>query len=393
MTNRSGSRTDLRSARTHDTMYPRPPVILVVDDLDQNRRLATSILSRAGYEVVSFESGEAALAEAPQHDPDLVVLDVMMPGMDGFETCRRLRALPICTETPIMFHTALDDLDAYRRALAAGADDFLVKPIRHGELLIRVRSLIRLRRLSRELEAQAKVSKRQRDELATLQRQKDELMALVVHDLKSPLAVMTMDAQFALQRAKLDPDLRDCLESIESSTETMSRMVLNLLDISRAEDHALVLRRTPTSIDELVAVVARSLRRRAAEKRHRLEVKSDPAIADVDVDLLRRVLENLVDNACKYTPAGGAIVIEVAAREGRVHLCVSDEGPGIPEHARERIFDKYAQLEGRRDVHSRGLGLTFCKLAVEAHGGRIWVAENHPKGSRFCIALGAQEAT
>jgi signal transduction histidine kinase len=388
---RSPSRTDQRAVR-NDTMYPRPPVIVVVDDLDQNRRLATSILSRAGYEVVSFDSGEAAIAEAAQHDPDLVVLDVMMPGMDGFETCRQLRALPMCAQTPIMFHTALDDLDAYRRALAAGADDFLVKPIRHGELLIRVRSLIRLRRLSRELEAQAEVSKRQRDELATLQRQKDELMALVVHDLKSPLAVMTMDAQFALQRGSLDPDLRDCLESIEGATEMMSRMVMNLLDISRAEDRALVLRRTPTNIDELVAGVARRLRRRAAEKRHRLEVRAEPAVAEVDVDLLRRVLENLVDNACKYTPAGGAIALEVSPRDGRVDLCVSDEGPGIPEHARERIFDKYAQLEGRRDVHSRGLGLTFCKLAIEAHGGRIWVAENHPKGSRFCIALGAQEA-
>jgi signal transduction histidine kinase len=378
--------------RTNDTMYPRPPVILVVDDLDQNRRLATTILSRAGYQVLSFDSGEAAIAEIAQHDPDLVVLDAMMPGIDGFETCRRIRAMPVCAQTPIMFHTALDDLDAYRQALAAGADDFLVKPIRHGELLIRVRSLIRLRRLSRELEAQATVSRRRRDELATLQRQKDELMALVVHDLKSPLAVMTMDAQFALQRAGIDDDLRDCLESIETSTETMSRMVMNLLDISRAEDRALVLRRSTTHVDELVTGVAHTMRRRAAEKRHRLEVRVEPATAEVDIDLMRRVLENLVDNACKHTPTGGAIALEVAEREGRVDLCVSDEGPGIPEHAREHIFDKYAQLEGRRDVHSRGLGLTFCKLAVEAHGGRIWVAENHPRGSRFCIALVAQEA-
>ena len=121
-------------------------------------------------------------------------------------------------------------------------------------------------------------------------------------------------------------------------------------------------------------------------------MRAEPAVADVDSDLLRRVLENLVDNACKYTPAGGAISLEVAPHEGRVDLSVSDEGPGIPEHARDRIFDKYAQLEDRRHVHGRGLGLTFCKLAVEAHGGRIWVAENHPHGSRFCIALVGGEA-
>jgi len=364
------------------------PRVLVVDDVDQNRSLAHAILTPAGCEVVPAESGEAALESFALVGADLVLLDVMMPGMDGFETCRRLRALPGGPDTPIVFLTALDDLASHAKAIESGADDFLLKPIKRIELIIRTRSLLRLKKLTRELEKAYELTQAQRDELLTLQRQKEELTALLVHDLKNPLAVVMMETQLALDWTRPGDRVRESLENAEDATRRTLRMVMNLLDISRAEDGALALHREPIDAAELVSELGRSLGRLVAEKSQRLRVAAAPATVSADRELLRRVLENLVDNACRFTPSNGEILLESAKTvHGEVELCVSDEGPGIPADQRDRVFDKYAQLDGPRDARNRGLGLRFCKLAIEAHGGYIAVEENTPRGSRFSIRL------
>jgi signal transduction histidine kinase len=131
------------------------------------------------------------------------------------------------------------------------------------------------------------------------------------------------------------------------------------------------------------------LSRRVAERSQRLELEAEPAVVEGDRDLLRRVLENLVDNACKYTNEGGVISIRTRREAKSIKVEVVDDGPGIPAEARERVFDKYVQLGERRARSSRGLGLAFCKLAIEAHGGHIWVQDNQPHGARFCIELDA----
>src|SRR4029077_6880065 len=172
------------SAATVET----PATILVVDDNLQNREVAEGHLVGAGYAVIQAEGGEEALPMLEARRPDLVLLDVLMPGIDGFEPCRRIRLLPVVGDTPILFLTALGDLTTHKAALDSGADDFLTKPINRTELLIRVRSLLRIKQLGDELKRNYDVIRSQRDALLVAQRQKEELTALIVHDLKNPLS-------------------------------------------------------------------------------------------------------------------------------------------------------------------------------------------------------------
>ena len=176
--------------------------ILVVDDAPQNRLLADARLSGAGYRVTQAESGEAALRAFENDPPDLVLLDVRMPGLDGFDTLARLRALPDGDDVPVVFLTAFDDDDTHRRALAAGVDDFLSKPLRPTELLIRVRSLLRLREAMRNLHASHSLVSAQRDALLQARNLRERLSTFIVHDLKIPLQNISAATEVVQRRTE-----------------------------------------------------------------------------------------------------------------------------------------------------------------------------------------------
>jgi signal transduction histidine kinase len=388
-------KVDDRAHSRERSHTPSRPSVLVVDDFELNARQVASVLEREGYEVVIADSGPSALSAFRRSPTDVVLLDALMPGMDGFETCSRLRALPRGAETPIVFFTGLDDPESHEKAMDVGGDDFLLKPIRRAELLIRVRSLMRLKQVTKELQDQCDISRKQAEELRALQRQKDELVALVVHDLKTPLAVLNLDSQFmlgSLSDLNAPEEVRECVDGIRDTIQKMRRLVLDLLDIGRAESGALVLRRGPVDLRVLVERVASAMQRSLAEKHQRLELKVEPAVIHADGELLRRVIVNLVDYACLYSEEHGVVVIEARVAGGAVKLEVVDQGPGIPPESRAIIFEKYVQIGERRHRYSRGLGLAFCKLAIEAHGGRISIESNEPTGARFCIDLAADVA-
>jgi two-component system sensor histidine kinase/response regulator len=375
--------------------------ILVVDDNLQNREVAEGHLVGAGYQAVQAESGEEALSllQAETVRPALVLLDVLMPGLDGFETCRRIRALPGGSRVPILFLTALGDLGTHKAALDSGADDFLTKPINRTELLIRVRSLLRIKELSDEQARNLEVISKQRDALMEAQRQKEELTALIIHDLKNPLSSILSNVQFALGQQSLGVDERDSLRDVLRASQSMVRMVMNLLDISRSEDGALVPHMSEFELPALLREVGSEMERRIEDKNQRLELAVAPDVRAMtaDRDLVRRILENLVDNAYKYGPRRATIRVEVSllpVGSGRaadtVEIRVRDQGEGIPGAFRQKIFEKYARIEGRSALevrNSHGLGLVFCRRAVELHGGEIWVEENVTRGSCFCVRL------
>jgi two-component system sensor histidine kinase/response regulator len=377
------------------------PTILVVDDNLQNREVAEGHLVGAGYQAVQAESGEEALAllAGGAQKPDLILLDVLMPGLDGFETCRRMRALPGGSRIPILFLTALGDLGTHKAALDSGADDFLTKPINRTELLIRVRSLLRIKALSDEQARHLGVISSQRDALIEAQQQKEELTALIIHDLKNPLSSILSNVQFALGQTDLGVDERDSLRDVLRASQSMVRMVMNLLDISRSEDGALVPHLTDFELPGLLGEVTSEMERRIEDKEQRVElaVAPDVRVMTADRDLVRRILENLVDNAYKYGPRHATIRIEAALlpaaperASDTVELRVRDEGEGVPLAFRRKIFEKYARVDGRsaHEVrNSHGLGLVFCRRAVEIHGGQIWVEENPGRGSCFCVRL------
>ena len=385
---------------------PRAATLLVVDDNLQNREVAEGHLVGAGYAVVQAEGGAEALELIPSLRPDLVLLDVLMPGMDGYETCRRIRALPEHSDVPVLFLTALGDLETHKAALESGADDFLTKPINRTELLIRVRSLLRIKQLSDELRGNVQVIRSQRDALLAAQRGKDELTALIVHDLKNPLSSILSNVQFVQARATLPVDERESLEDIERASQAMVRLVMNLLDVGRSEDGALVPHVTQFDLPALLAEVCSEMGRRIVDKEQRLALAAAPGVRAVhgDRDLVRRIVENLIANPYRSGPRRAPISIDVVratmdARsppanddgvERAVEIKVRDEGAGIPAAYRQIVFEKYGPAGGtggREARSSRGLGLVFCRRAVDLHGGAIWIDDQAARGSCFCVRL------
>lgn len=365
------------------------PRILVVDDNEQNRALARATLEGEDYEVVLCGSGADALAEFERAPPDCVLLDVRMPGMDGFEVCAKLRALPSGTETPVVFLTALRDVDTFDAALRAGGDDFLTKPVRPTELVLRVQAALRIRRLNASNREYYELVRKQRDDLMRLQLQKERLSAFVVHDLKNPVSSVDLLAQTLLRDRELPERCRHHVTTIRDEVRALNRLILNLLDISKSEEGRLTPARERVEAARWVEDALEALSVRARAKQVRLESAVELDAVRGDPDLLRRVLENLLENAVRHAPEESAVGVSVRAVGAEAELRVADAGAGVPESQRESVFDRFVQLEssgGRAARGGRGLGLAFCRLAVEAHGGRIWVESAAP-GAVFCVRL------
>jgi signal transduction histidine kinase len=363
--------------------------VLVVDDNEQNRALAKATLEVEDYEVLLAESGQRALELVESRTPDCVLLDVRMPGMDGPETCRRLRALPGGKEVPVLFLTASRDVDVFEAALAAGGDDFLTKPVQTTELVLRVQAALRMRELDVKNREYFELVRRQRDDLMRLQLQKERLMAFVVHDLKNPVSTVDLLAQVLQRDKKLGPDARETADSIRIEVLNLMRLILNLLDISKSEEGALTISAAPVSLPALVQTLLEGLDVRARAKEIALSQEIEALDIQADKDLLRRVLENLLDNALRYAPKASRVTVTTRSHPGEVELRIADQGHGIPPEMRESIFDRFVQLEHKDRAApraGRGLGLTFCRLAVEAQGGRIYVEDGQP-GTVFCIRL------
>jgi signal transduction histidine kinase len=360
-----------------------------VDDNAQNRALCEAALEDEGYRVIQADGGETGVEAFAAHAPDCVLLDVRMPGLDGFGACARIRALPGGAETPILFLTALRDVETFDGALRAGGDDFLTKPTRPDELIARVAAAIKLRKMSAEIHEYYDVVRRQRDDLMRLQLQKERLSAFLVHDLKNPVNAMDLHAQMLLRNPELPKSAVQSVQQIRAGARSLTRMVMNLLDISKSEEGKLSARLSDVDAGALASDVLAELALRAEGGDVRLRAVIDLPRLRTDPDLLRRVLENLVENAIRHAPGGSEVRLIGAVVDGAVELRVIDSGPGVTPEQRDKIFEPYVQLEhGERVVTraGRGLGLAFCRLAVTALDGRIWVEDANP-GAAFCIRL------
>jgi len=361
--------------------------ILVVDDNEANRSLVRETLEGEGYEIVEATGGSEGVAAFERTLPDCVLLDVHMPDLDGFAVCERIRSHPSGPETPIVFLTALRDVDTFDRALRAGADDFLTKPVRPTEIVVRVQAALKLRKMSRALREHYELLKRQRDDLLRVQLEKERITAFVVHDLKNPVNAMDLHAQVILRDRTLPESAHESARHIRAAARQLHRMIYNLLDVAKADEGALAPHRVEVDLRLLVREVVDELAVSAEAREVTLETVLDGDRAFVDEDLLRRALTNLVENAIRYAPSGSVVRIVARREPGGVELRVVDAGRGVPPEMRQRIFEPFAQADAEERARAgRGLGLTFCKRMAEAHGGRIWIEDAAP-GSAFCLKI------
>ena len=367
------------------------PIILVADDVPANVELLFDQLHVLGFRAIASHDGPSALKTCFEQMPDLCILDVSMPAGDlgvddrstGFEVCRRIKRDPRTARIPVIFVTALNDTTDRVKAIEAGGDDFLTKP--HNRLVLgaRVRSLLKLKAATDALEESLRKQKE-------LEKVRDDLMKMIVHDLKSPLTSiigameMLIDGDFGT----LTTEQRSALGDAETRAEDLLALIEDLLEVARLEETRLALHLAPTAPGALLTEVRHEWEMRVLQEGATviLEVADDAPVIEADQALVKRVFGNLLQNSLTHSARAVTVTLGARRENDGMLFTVADDGVGIPAEYHDIIFRKFEQVKTLHipRVRSSGLGLAFCKLVVEAHGGRIWVKSGgETAGSAF----------
>ena len=377
----------------------KPELILVADDIPANVELLLDQLNSLGYETITAGDGPSAIAAAFEKHPDLCILDVAMPAGDlgvddrstGFEVCRRIKRDPRTSRIPVIFVTALNDTSDRVRGIEAGGDDFLTKP--HNRLVLgaRVRSLLKLKAATDALEDSLR-------KLRELEKVRDDLMKMIVHDLKTPLTSVLATLEMLADGDFGEVSIRQkaAIADGETKAEDLLALIDDILEVARIEDAHISLALAPIAPGALLAELVHEWGHRFQQEQATasVNVADDAPVFSADKNLIKRVFSNLIQNA--VTHSSHPVHVELSAKKAGhgVLFTVSDNGPGIPPEYHEVIFRKFGQVQVPRAPRTRttGLGLAFCKLVVERHGGRIWVKSTEGQGSSFYIELPADPA-
>ena len=373
------------------------PSILVVDDVEPNIVALEALIGDLGCEVVRATSGNDGLRQLLKREFAVILLDVQMPGMDGYEMARYARANPHTRDVPIIFLTAMDQTEENQlQGYGSGAVDVLYKPLSPLILRSKVRVFLDLyitrRRLAdgvAELRASTDELERRHRALEQAQRDHRELTEFIVHDLKNPLSVVYSGLEWAIEQIPATQgDFGAAIADAYEATVRLRSMIEDLLTISRMEQPNFDLRREVVSVGKFLRTVVQAYVARAQKRGIELALpECESGEVHADQTLLRRVVENILDNAFRYTPPKGRIAVTVRPNVG-VEINVSNDGPAIPARERGRIFEKFRRGAGERaGAGNAGLGLYFCKRAVEAHGGEIDVLETQDWPTLFRINL------
>lgn len=347
--------------------------VLVVDDFPDTVALYEALLSEDGHRVRTAASGVQALAKVEEREPELVLLDVSMPGMDGVEVLRRLRARRGGGPAVLMLTAARRDPTAIESGLREGADAYLTKPIEGRELLARTRAALETFRLKRMVEAQ------RRDHIAML-----------VHDLRHPLSSLGLLAEI-LEADDLSPEEKSSsITTLRTLCADMARLVDGVLAASRLEAGLFSVEPRGTTARAVIAPTITAFSPIASRRRVTLSFEGElDAHITADAPKLRQAIDNLIANALKFTPKGGRVRVRVITEKGTVSFEVTDSGPGIPAAERASIFDRYQQGNRGRAAGGAGLGLAIARGIAEAHHGSVSVAEGDLGGACFRLTVPA----
>jgi two-component system sensor histidine kinase/response regulator len=375
-------------------MQEKEPLILVVDDTEDNLDLLEFALKRKPVRMLRATSGKECLALAAERQPDIILLDIQMPEMDGFETLKRLRANPVTIKIPVVFLTAQrKDAESIAAGLALGAEQYLTKPIDTDELLVRTKMLIELKRAEAELE-----------------RTKADFMAMLVHDLRSPLIGVKSVIELLQDAGKgsiLGNDQFELLNSAHSSTKKLLELISDFLDLSKYEAGSIAFEASPIQVEKFIDPVLHQMDIQFRQRNVRMvrDIPANLPAAFVDAMKTEQVIMNLLSNALKFTKSGGTITLEAAPKTEEVittsgskqkqfvQISISDNGVGISPDELPLLFERYKQVSSARIVKQKGtgLGLVICKRIVEAQGGHISVESEPGKRTTFSFTLPAAE--
>jgi two-component system sensor histidine kinase/response regulator len=394
-----GDLAQLRAETTHDRKVEHDalaimsrPSVLLVDDEPRNVRLLEGMLYAEPYELLVAHSGAEALETIARRPPDLILLDVMMPGLSGFEVCKRIKGDPAYRMIPVVMVTALSDVGDRIEAMQAGADDFLSKPIDAAELIVRVRSLLRIRQLYGEVER------------VTAQRLR--VMAGIAHDIRSPLNALTLSIELLADKLPSEENLKPLWKNINTCVQHIRMLTNDLLNYYQTESGQFKLNLAPVHMTDLISGVFAVAAPIAQEKNVNLFIDPVPDTAvEADQNALTQVLLNLLTNAVKYTEPQGEVRLIVhdlaqdtyslplqhyppilALPSSGAVIEISDTGRGINAEDFSRVFTEFDRLEAS-DREGLGLGLAVSQRLIRRHGGEIWFTSAPGRGSTFAFFL------
>ena len=378
--------------------------ILIVDDNPKNRAICEEIFEE-DFDLIHAEDGPAALRQVGERHPDVVLLDIMMPGISGYEVCQRMKADPETGHIPVIIVSAKGQTDEIIEGFDSRADDYIVKPFVNSELRARVRATLRLKEAQDELQqANRKLHEHTRkleeanERLKELDRIKAGFTAMLVHDLRSPLSVVQVTLQMLESDALVaQSEYQTLIRESLASCNDLFELTSDLMEIFRSESTTMVLSLSRMSLQRLVEEPFRQATVLASKKEISLDLRlpEEPVLVRADSYKLQRALTNLLSNAVKFTPRGGTIGLHVTIPQSssaedsspEVLIDVIDSGDGIPAHDLPFIFDPYYQANTQNSGMGSGLGLAIVKRIVAAHGGEVSVKSKLGQGSRFSIRL------
>jgi two-component system sensor histidine kinase/response regulator len=360
--------------------------ILIVDDVLTNVMLVQAILKKEGYSLLTAENGTKALQIAQEKHPNLMLLDIMMPEMNGYEVLQRLKSNPDTNNIPVIIMSALNDMPSIVKGYQLGATEYITKPFQKDELLKRIYhcfELYSVERIKEELEAAIE--------------SRDMLYGLISHDLRTPLGSMKMMNNSVLKlvnKDKVGEDVYEMLLLMDKTSEEAFQLLDNLTKWSKFSRNKLQPHKQRTDINSLIESII-TLYEPIAELKHVIVSAPDvqePLTGFVDVDMIKTVVRNLLSNAIKFSFEEGRVTISTHMEKNNMFFSIKDTGKGIKDSDKEKLLNKdYFSTFGTNNEHGSGLGLMICKAFVEMHGGSFGFESEEGKGSTFFFSIKIKE--
>jgi len=390
---------------TNESPTSDPLRILIVEDDPATVELMEAQLHGEGYSVDSVRDGEEALQRVSQARPDLVLLDIMLPKKNGFEVCKEIKSGEETRAIPVIMVTALKDMESRVKGIAAGADDFLSRPMDKSELLARVKSILRISRLHGELARESRTARESTEKLEMQQRVlksmstqlmqashlKYEFIVNMSHALRTPLNVIIGFSEMLQDElvGKLNDKQSKYVRNVRESGRELQQLIANVVDVFKIDTGKVPLETTEFPLKDAIDSALETYADIAQEKGLEVSVEVVPEVSRIcaDPQKLSTILDNLLSNALKFTPDGGRVIVTADLLEDRVRVCIADSGIGLSPEDCERVFSEFYRAPNVVAGAGSGLGLAISKKLVLMHGGEIWAESAKEGGVRFIFTL------